>query len=74
MDTSYYNRVTYKSQPAIGTFFSVLARNPQQALKLLALITNDRVRDVHRLRVEDSALGYAQITSRIFLMNSPTVR
>lgn len=49
MDAYYYNRVSYKNQPAIGTFFSELARNPQQALKLLTFDANDRVRDLQVL-------------------------
>lgn len=49
MNTYYYNRVSYKNQPAIGTFFSELVRNPQQTLKSLTIDVNDRVRDLQAL-------------------------
>lgn len=49
MDTYYYNRVSYKNQPTIGTFFSLLVKNPQQALKSLTIGTNDKVRDLQAL-------------------------
>jgi hypothetical protein len=49
MDAYYYNRVSYKNQPAIGTFFSELLKNPQQALKSLTIDTNENVRDLQVL-------------------------
>ncbi|PHN21173.1 dermonecrotic toxin domain-containing protein [Pseudomonas sp. ICMP 561] len=49
MDTYYYNRVSYKDQPTIGTFFSALVKNPQLALKSLTIGTNDEVSDLQTL-------------------------
>ncbi|WP_095102598.1 dermonecrotic toxin domain-containing protein [Pseudomonas sp. Irchel 3A5] len=49
MDAYYYNRVSYKNQPSIGTLFSELVRNPQLALKSLTIDTDGKVRDLQTL-------------------------
>lgn len=49
MGAYYYNRVSYKNQPAIGSFFSELERNRQQAMQSMTIDANDRVRDLQVL-------------------------
>jgi hypothetical protein len=47
MDTYYYNRVSYKGQPSIGTFFVELSKNAQRALSSMTLdVEKNKVRDL----------------------------
>lgn len=44
-----YNRVSYKNQRLIGTFFETLVRSPQLALKSMTLDADERVHDLQYL-------------------------
>lgn len=49
MDAYYYNRVSYKSQPAMGTFFSQLQRDLQGGLASMTFDADERVSDLQSL-------------------------
>lgn len=49
MEAYYYNRVSYKDQPMMGTLFKALVRNPQTTLSSLTFGAGSSVRDLQKL-------------------------
>lgn len=49
MDAYYYNRVSYKAQPSIGTLFQELSKNKERALQSLTFDDDEKIRDLPRL-------------------------